>query len=611
MPVNLLNEKDLNNYLSDIVYHGDKMETFKSGDFKSTAFVEQNKDAIVRSMLLQWCKHRLRAYLAEDLPEHKAFLTEITKAEPDLPSWAEHCLAEGKPIHRFNADLIPASLTENITTIRDYLYSAAESYINKTLARIKDTNAKEKDKEKASPKLRIDYLKTHDSYDTFEKTLNEAKKWHEIMAEKATLKKRNEKMYQASLSGTKEIMKLKDDMRIVRLTTPEALDYESEYMGHCVGKGGYDSDVQKGTTIIYSLRDENDMPHATFEVRVNEDTNKEEIHQCKGKGNKAPVKRYFPYIQEFVLDRELEIVGDTKNTGLIKLYDEDSQTSQYYDMYNIPKDKKLICKGTLDLRNMDLTELPDLSNVIVEGSFDCSDNQLTSLEGCPKEVKKDFFCSHNQLTSLEGAPQKVHDFYCSDNQLTSLEGCPKEVRGDFDCSNNQLTSLEGAPQEVGRSFDCSYNQLTSLKGTLQKVGGSFDCSDNQLTSLVGAPQEVGGSFNCLDNRLTSLEGVPREVGGSFDCSINQLISLEGAPQKVGGSFICSDNPLSSPEKDNDQRKEYIKELSQSVRYKIKRKEAAKNISPLKGEIKPKRSGKSKIIAKINITWETLKQRFTK
>ena len=160
MPVNLINERDLNNYLADIVYHGQEMETFKSGDFKSTAFVEQNKDAIVRSMLLQWCKHRLRSHLSEDLPEHKDFLAPIKAYEPDLPAWAERCLKEGKPIHRFDADKIPARLNENIGMIRDYLYSAAESYVNKTLARVKDTNAK--GKEQISPKLRIDYLKTQE-----------------------------------------------------------------------------------------------------------------------------------------------------------------------------------------------------------------------------------------------------------------------------------------------------------------------------------------------------------------------------------------------------------------------------------------------------------------
>ena len=47
MPVNLINEKALNEYLSDIVYHGQEMETFTQGEFKSTAYVEQNKDAIV------------------------------------------------------------------------------------------------------------------------------------------------------------------------------------------------------------------------------------------------------------------------------------------------------------------------------------------------------------------------------------------------------------------------------------------------------------------------------------------------------------------------------------------------------------------------------------
>ena len=204
MPVNLLNEKDLNNYLADIVYHGQEMETFKSGDFKSTAFVEQNKDAIVRSMLLQWCKHRLRSHLSEDLLEHKDFLTVVKADEPDLPAWAERCLKEGKSVHRFEANKIPAQLTESIAMIRDYLYSAAESYVNKTLARVKDTNTK--GKEEVSPKLRIDYLKTQEAYDTFAKTLAEAQKWHDIMVSKAELRKHNEAMYQASLAGTQSVM---------------------------------------------------------------------------------------------------------------------------------------------------------------------------------------------------------------------------------------------------------------------------------------------------------------------------------------------------------------------------------------------------------------------
>ena len=117
-----------------------------------------------------------------------------------------------------------------------------------------------------------------------------------------------------------------------------------------------------------------------------------------------------------------------------------------------------------------------------------------------------------------------------------------EVTGDFNCSGNQLISLEGAPQKVGGNFSCSINQLTSLKGAPKKVDGWFDCYENQLTSLEGAPKEVGGRFWCSWNKLTSLKGAPQMVSGSFECSSNQLTSLEGAPQTVGGDFCCENNP---------------------------------------------------------------------
>ena len=83
------------------------------------------------------------------------------------------------------------------------------------------------------------------------------------------------------------------------------------------------------------------------------------------------------------------------------------------------------------------------------------------------------------------------EFYCNYNELTSLEGAPKEVGGTFHCGNNNLTTLEGAPQKVDDDFYCAYNELTSLEGAPQEVGGSFNCSRNNLTTLEGAPNVVG------------------------------------------------------------------------------------------------------------------------
>ena len=56
------------------------------------------------------------------------------------------------------------------------------------------------------------------------------------------------------------------------------------------------------------------------------------------------------------------------------------------------------------------------------------------------------------------------------------------VTGHFNCSNNELTSLDGAPKKVGENFSCHTNNLTSLEGALEKVGRDFICHNNNLTS---------------------------------------------------------------------------------------------------------------------------------
>jgi hypothetical protein len=147
--------------------------------------------------------------------------------------------------------------------------------------------------------------------------------------------------------------------------------------------------------------------------------------------------------------------------------------------------------GKVDLRDMNLTALP-IKFDVVDGNFNCSHNQLTSLEGAPSNVGGYFDCIDNQLTSLEGAPSSVSDtFNCNHNKLTSLEGAPSTVGGGFNCSNNQLTSLEGAPSTVG--------------------GCGFDCQRNQLTSLVGAPTNVSGGFYCYDNKVQFTKEDVRKV----------------------------------------------------------------------------------------------------
>lgn len=190
--------------------------------------------------------------------------------------------------------------------------------------------------------------------------------------------------------------------------------------------------------------------------------------------------------------------------------------------YTKRSDGTIFVAGDINLWNKNLSQLPDLSQVVVQGNFICDNNNLTSLQGAPRAVGGNFSCDHNQLKNLQGAP--------------------KTVGGYFSCSHNQLADLYGGPQTVGGGFWCKHNNLMSLHGAPSSVGGDFECYANRLTSLYGAPASVGGDFVCYDNLLTHLIGAPAHVGGSFWCENNKLITLKGAPLSVGHEFRCHGNP---------------------------------------------------------------------
>lgn len=118
-----------------------------------------------------------------------------------------------------------------------------------------------------------------------------------------------------------------------------------------------------------------------------------------------------------------------------------------------------------------------------------------------------------------------------------------EVTGTFDCSNNKITSLEGSPNSVGGDFYCDRNELTTLQGGPKYTGGSYLCDNNKLISLEGTPSEINNSFSCGKNKLTSLKGGPKSIKDKFICGHNEITSLEYAPNHVGGDFYCNNNKI--------------------------------------------------------------------
>ncbi|MBY3151100.1 hypothetical protein HFO56_01575 [Rhizobium laguerreae] len=105
-------------------------------------------------------------------------------------------------------------------------------------------------------------------------------------ANKAMAKRRSDGFRVSASAGTQIVHECGGGWTIVRLTTPEALDYEGSQMGHCVGQGGYDHLIDEDP--IYSLRDPMGRSHITIEV----DNYSKDIRQLKGKQNQAPKIAY-------------------------------------------------------------------------------------------------------------------------------------------------------------------------------------------------------------------------------------------------------------------------------------------------------------------------------
>jgi len=152
----------------------------------------------------------------------------------------------------------------------------------------------------------------------------------------------------------------------------DALRYEGEVMGHCVG--GYCDSVIAGRSAIYSLRNKKTgEPHVTIEVELPANSlakvkqeidtrypdldenekmrmlrdagwvdeegipypNDPRILQIKGKANHKPKDEYIPFVQDFVKSQQWYKVGDLDNADLTHI-DPDSDVAQFLKASGMP-----------------------------------------------------------------------------------------------------------------------------------------------------------------------------------------------------------------------------------------------------------------------------------
>lgn len=94
--------------------------------------------------------------------------------------------------------------------------------------------------------------------------------------------------------GIEDIIEFKCGYRWVRVLSRKSLMREGELMHNCVAE--YHDRIAAGKTMIFSLRDDCNQPHATLEIT------KHEIVQLKGRYNKPVGPEHAAYIAKFMED---------------------------------------------------------------------------------------------------------------------------------------------------------------------------------------------------------------------------------------------------------------------------------------------------------------------
>lgn len=105
------------------------------------------------------------------------------------------------------------------------------------------------------------------------------------------LKKKNQE-----LETVETVLEFDDGYFFVKLKDEISYLEEGEKMGHCVG-GYYGRDCE-----IYSLRDKDNNPHCTIEVR------NRECYQIKGRANGDVVEKYHHHVKNFLNTIDLDVL---------------------------------------------------------------------------------------------------------------------------------------------------------------------------------------------------------------------------------------------------------------------------------------------------------------
>jgi len=220
--------------------------------------------------LQKWFISRTKKYIINSNEDNVQVTRFSGKAEP----WMKQRQEEGVALYRFHPT---NGLTTNLNSTVDWLTATYNIAIGET------------DTDQATKQRANKTIKGINST-TISQAIEKSNAWHEALQQQQNAtdsKGRNTgdiSVKDEEKEGLEFVISADENHAWFLLPTQKCLDREGGRMGHCVASYGHS--VKEGYTKIYSLRDKNNRPSATLEVKHNE------VTQIKGKGNQPPVGKY-------------------------------------------------------------------------------------------------------------------------------------------------------------------------------------------------------------------------------------------------------------------------------------------------------------------------------
>jgi hypothetical protein len=370
----------------------------------------------------------------------------------------------------------------------------------------------------------------------------------------------------------------------------DALKYEGDTMGHCVG--GYCPDVLEGKSRIFSLRDAKGEPHVTVEVQpkgavfsdVAKYIGKEEadrlldqgltlsemiknipdfqypqrIQQIKGKGNAKPKEDYLPYVQDFVKGGKWTEIGDFQNTGLIREGGQLMTPAEHSDwllkQLDVPPAEGMKRGGKVSISNNPDTMMLEVNNqkmkngepayaggkgVFAQGMKAARPAMSEAERALPLRLPR---AMPKSKAEINAHAERVARQMMGEHVTSGKAGDTKNLAGRSMKESQRVKNLE---YEFVPTKDVPESQVYQPRiGDINvALGGDFTLSDVELKSLMGEPinsrQEGGSRYGLghLEDELPLFYASNEVPAQAVQNKVTDLYDLYG-PRRIMGHHMA-------------------------------------------------------------------------